>query len=124
MGRVLQVRVGAWTYNEDEVIESWPMLSALVWSELDKWGPAGMKRGVTELAEHLTDALRFADITSEMRVLLMPGAKEAEKKLSAMRSALADWDPRKANTLSDELEEALTRLEKSIPADAGAPFVR
>lgn len=124
MGKVLQIRVGAWTYNEDEVIGAWPMLSALVWSELDKWGPSGMKRGVTELAEHLTDALRFADIPSEVRTLLMPGAKEVEKKLALMRSALADWDPRKANALSDELEEALTRLEKSVPPDAGVPFVR
>ncbi|MGN1038007.1 MAG: formin-like protein 18 [Mailhella sp.] len=124
MGKVLQIRVGAWTYNEDEVIGSWPMLSALVWSELDKWGPSGMKRGVTELAEHLTDALRFADIPSEVRTLLMPGAKEVAKNLVLMRSALADWDPRKAKALSDELEDALARLEKSVPPDAAVPFVR
>ena len=38
-------------------------------------------------------------------------------KLNAMRSALADWEPRKANALSNELEDALTELEKQAPED-------
>ena len=62
MGKILQIRVGAWTYNEEEVVAAWPKLSAQVWSELDRWGPSGMKRGVTVLAEYLPDALRFADV--------------------------------------------------------------
>ena len=117
MGKILQIRVGAWTYNEDEVTAAWPKLSALVWSELDRWGPSGMKRGVTELAEYLPDSLRFADIAEETRKLLMPGAKKVEEKLNAMRAALADWEPRRANILSNELEEALTELEKEAPED-------
>ena len=117
MGKILQIRVGSWTYNEDEVTAAWPKLSALVWSELDRWGPSGMKRGVTELAEYLPDSLRFADIPEEARKLLMPGAKKVEEKLNAMRSALADWEPRKANTLSNELEDVLTELEKQAPED-------
>ncbi len=117
MGKILQIRVGAWTYDEDEVTAAWPKLTALVWSELDRWGPSGMKRGVTELAEYLPDALRFADIDDETRKLLAPGAKKVEEKLDAMRSALADWEPRRANTLSNELEDALTALEKEAPGD-------
>ena len=34
-----------------------------------------------------------------------------------MRSALADWDPRRANALSNDLEDALTELEALAPAD-------
>ena len=117
MGKILQIRVGAWTYDEDEVTAAWPKLTALVWSELDRWGPSGMKRGVTELAEYLPDALRFADIDDETRKLLAPGAKKVEEKLDAMCSALADWEPRRANTLSNELEDALTALEKEAPGD-------
>ena len=117
MGKILQIRMGAWTYDEDEVTAAWPKLTALVWSELDRWGPSGMKRGVTELAEYLPDALRFADIEDETRKLLAPGAKKVEEKLDAMRSALADWEPRRANTLSNELEDALTALEKEAPGD-------
>ena len=117
MGKILQIRVGAWTYDEDEVTAAWPKLTALVWSELDRWGPSGMKRGVTELAEYLPDSLRFADIDDETRKLLAPGAKKVEEKLDAMRSALADWEPRRANTLSNELEDALTALEEEAPGD-------
>ena len=32
MGRILQIRVSAWTYDEDEVLQAWPKLCALVWS--------------------------------------------------------------------------------------------
>ena len=117
MGKILQIRVGAWTYNEDEVTAAWPRLSALVWSELDRWGPSGMKRGVTELAEYLSDSLRFADIPEDTRRLLMPGARKVADTLDAMRAALADWEPRRANSLSNELEDALTTLEKQAPAD-------
>lgn len=117
MGKILQIRVGAWTYNEEEVVAAWPKLSALVWSELDQWGPSGMKRGVTELAEYLPDALRFADVPKETRRLLEPGARRVAELLSAMRSALADWDPRRANALSNDLEDALTELEALAPAD-------
>ena len=117
MGKILQIRVGAWTYNEDEVPAAWPKLSALVWGELDSWGPSGMKHGVTELAEYLVDALRFADIPEETKKQLMPGAQKVAAVLEAMRAALADWDPRRANTLSNELEEALTELEKLAPEE-------
>ncbi len=117
MGKILQIRVGAWTYNEDEVTAAWPKLTALVWSELDRWGPSGMKRGVTELAEYLPDSLRFADIPEDVRKELMPGAQKVAEKLAEMRSALADWDPRRANVLSNELEEAVTDLEKEAPAE-------
>jgi len=34
-----------------------------------------------------------------------------------MRKALADWDPRRANELSDALEEALSELEKDAPRE-------
>ena len=117
MGRILQIRVGAWTYDEDEVLQAWPKLCALVWGELDRFGPVGMKHGVTELAEYLPDALRFADMDKETRAQLTPGVQKAADTLAAMRSALAAWDPRRANTLSDELEDALTELEKLAPED-------
>ena len=115
MGRILQIRVSAWTYDEEEVLQAWPKLCALVWSQLDQWGPAGMKRGVTELAGYLPDALRFSDLPDDVKKLLFPGVKKVAGILDDMRKALADWDPRKANTLSDALEEALSELEKDAP---------
>ena len=117
MGRMLQIRVSAWTYDEDEVLQAWPKLCALVWSQLDQWGPSGMKRGVTELAGYLPDALRFSDLPEEVKKLLKPGTKKVADILEEMRKALADWDPRRANTLSDALEEALFELEKEAPRE-------
>ena len=115
MGRILQIRVSAWTYDEDEVLQAWPKLCAFVWSQLDQWGPAGMKRGVTELAGYLPDALRFSELPDDVKRALLPGVKNVAAILEDMRKALADWDPRKANTLSDALEEALSELEKDAP---------
>ena len=115
MGRILQIRVSAWTYDEEEVLQAWPKLCTLVWSELDRWGPANMKRGVTELAGYLPDALRFADIPEAVKKSLRPGVQKVADVLEEMRLALADWDPRKANKLSDQLEEALFQLEKEAP---------
>jgi hypothetical protein len=64
--------VSAWTYDEEEVLQAWPKLCALVWSQLDQWGPAGMKRGVTELAGYLPDALRFSELPADVKKALRP----------------------------------------------------
>lgn len=117
MGRILQIRVSAWTYDEDEVTAAWPRLCALVWSQLDQWGPAGIKHGVTELAEYLPDAVRFSDLPEDVKKVLRPGASKVAAVLEEMRAALAEWDPRKANTLSHSLEEALSELEKDAPRE-------
>ena len=117
MGRILQIRVSAWTYDEDEVLQAWPKLCALVWSQLDQWGPAGMKRGVTELAGYLPDALRFSELPDDVKRALLPGVKNVAAILEEMRKALADWEPRRANALSDALEEALFELEKEAPRE-------
>ena len=117
MGRILQIRVSAWTYDEDEVLQAWPKLCALVWSQLDQWGPAGMKRGVTELAGYLPDALRFSELPDDVKRALLPDVKNVAAILEDMRKALADWEPRRANALSDALEEALFELEKEAPRE-------
>ena len=111
MGKILQIRVSAWTYDEDEVLAAWPQLCAIVWPQLEQWGPVGMKHGVTELAGYLPDALRFSDLPDEVKKRLRPGSEKVAAVLEEMRSALASWDPRKANALSEALEEALTDLE-------------
>ena len=111
MGKILQIRVSAWTYDEDEVLAAWPRLCSIVWPQLDQWGPAGMKHGVTELAGYLPDALRFSDLPDAVKKALRPGVDNVADILEQMRSALASWDPRKANALSEVLEEALSELE-------------
>ena len=111
MGKVLQIRVSAVTYDEDEVVSEWPVLADFVWGELDCWGPRNMKRGVAELAEFLPDALRFASIGKDVRDGLLPFAESAKKTLESIRESLAAWNPREAHRLSFELEEKLSDLE-------------
>ena len=31
MGKLLQIRVSAWTYREEDVVRAWPALTALAW---------------------------------------------------------------------------------------------
>lgn len=115
MGRVLQIRVTAWTYDEDEVTRTWPRLTALVWPESEKWSPPGQRHGVMDLAKALPDAARFGDWPEAVRHALRDGVEETTLLAEKLEAALADWRPSEANALSDRLEEALTALENAIP---------
>lgn len=119
MGRILQIRVTAWTYDEDEVTRAWPRLTSLVWAERDRWAAAGARRGVLELAGALPDAARFGDWPEATRQALKDGIDQVYGLSVRLETALADWQPSVANKLSDELEDALTALEKKVPEDAG-----
>lgn len=114
MGKVLQIRVSAWTYNEDEVVKMWPNLSAVVWPEADQWSPPGGARGVAELAEALPDVLRFGDLPDHVRAVLQDTVPNVALHLATMRQALGDWEPRGANAASDDLEAALSVAETAL----------
>ena len=112
MGKVLQVRVWASTYSEDEVQSEWPKLFELAFPEAQQRFVA--KAGVVEMIETLVDACRFADWNEELKDY----AKEPLDALFALRKeleeALADWNPQRANQLTDAIEDALSDLEKGI----------
>ncbi len=120
MGKVLQVRVWASTYRDEDVEKAWPLLVALVWPEPfvrpvagDILGPAD-RRGVLELVQALDDGLRFAGWDAPVRDALadrVPAIVALRDKLDA---ALAEWDARAANRITDELEEALDQAEKVL----------
>ncbi len=115
----------AQTYNEDEVVKAWPKLCGLAWPQRRGWTgrsalPEDLARrtyGVADLVRDLADAAAFADWPGGLKKLLGPGIEEAENLHKELEAALADWDPRKANRLSDELEDRLDQLERSTPAD-------
>lgn len=50
MGKLLQIRVSAWTYREEDVVRAWPALAALAWPRPQY---PGEKRGVLELVTAL-----------------------------------------------------------------------
>lgn len=114
MGRILQIQLRAWTYDEDQVRQAWPHLSALVWSETDKWAPVGARHGVMELAKALPDALRFGEWPEATRQSLKEGIAQVAVISGKLETALADWQPAIANHMSDQLEDALAALESAI----------
>ena len=109
MGKVLQIRVTAVTWNEELVEEYWPRLVRLA-------GTVPVKsegRGVLELVRRLDEGLRFMKWSEARKQAMGPGIREAARLKAELEAALADWDPRKANGLSDDLEDALDALERA-----------
>ena len=108
MGRVLQIRVSASTFDEREVADRWPSLSRLAFEEL----PQGAARGVLELVEHLADRQRIGLLPKEADEALGEKTRRAAELKSKLEEALADWKAGEANTLSEQLEDLLDDLEK------------
>lgn len=109
MGKVLQIRVSAVTWNEDLVEEYWPNLVRLAGSVPVK----SEERGVFELVRRLDEGLRFMKWSEARKLGMGPGIREAARLKAEIEAALADWEPRKANALSDALEDALDALERA-----------
>ena len=113
MGRTLQVRVSATTFDPAEVERRWPRLSALAFS------PAAVKvpalpletRGVLELVTHLADRLEIGLLPAEALAELPDNIKRAAVAKARLDAALGDWNARAANTATDEIEDALDELE-------------
>ena len=115
MGKILQIRVMAYTYNEAEVKRAWPKLCALAFPEHYPATTDNAGKGVFELIDSLVDQIRFDMVEKSVKKVLETGTEALHDLKKQMEQALADWDPRKANTLSDELEQALDELEKETP---------
>ena len=109
MGKILQIRVSAWTYDEADVEEALPRLAELAFSVPLKHP----KRGVLEMVTALDDGLRFMDWPASLTESIAPGLKRVVAIKDQLEGALADWDPRRANSLSNELEDALDAVEAS-----------
>lgn len=108
MGKILQIRVSAWTYREEDVFETWPDLSELAWPRPPY---PGEKRGVLELVTALENGLAFENWPKSRVSGLKDGIAQVVNVKARLEDALANWEPREANFLSDQLEDALDRLE-------------
>lgn len=136
MGKVLNIRVMAQTYSEDDVAKTWPRLTLLAWPEwsaklgMDRVknglpgysagaGPVekalGPRRhGVMELAEALPDLVKFGDLPESVAAALQGPAEQTEKIRRELEAALGDWDVKKASSLTFTLEDALSKAEQSL----------
>jgi hypothetical protein len=113
MGRVLQIRISAYTYNPDDVYQTWPRLSKLAWGE--KGLATGKSIGVRELATTLEDIAKYgSEWPEDVKKTINDASSRLRALDDALEAALADRRPDKADALSYELEEALGELESSI----------
>lgn len=109
MGKVLQIRVIATTWDEDLIGEYWPRISALAFAVPVKLA----NRGVLEMTRALADGLEFAQWPDARKQALGPGIRKAAQIRADLEKALANWQPAKANELSNQLEDALDQLESA-----------
>ncbi|AMK12093.1 hypothetical protein [Pseudodesulfovibrio indicus] len=107
MGRLLQVRVSAWTYSEDEVRKTWPSLWKLAWQD----SSAIPKKGVLELADAVFDAVRAGLIPDAQAKALKEEAEKADQLRIAIEKALGEWKPGEADKLIYQLEDTMDSLE-------------
>jgi len=126
MGRILQIQVRAWTYDEDEVSVAWPLLTGLVWPQNSDWPIPSSKHGVMDLVQALPDAIEFGNWTNngadngaatwpkEIKTDIALKVQEISITKKKIENALADWQPVEANRLSDQLEDQLTALEHTL----------
>lgn len=114
MGRVLQIRVLAYTYAEDDVRKAWPLLWHWAFEETKPGFPHDMK-GVLELVRALDDLYQFVDIPDSLRKVLAQFLPAALSGVEELQRYLADWNPKAANSASDRIEDALNELEKHAP---------
>ncbi len=109
MGKALQIRVSAVTWDQGLPEKLWPRLTELAASV-----PSSEKKlGVVEIVYRLHDGLQFMKWPQERHEALGENIKKAHATVKDLEKALADWDARKANTLSDELEDILEALERN-----------
>lgn len=110
MGKILQIRVSATTFDEKEVEKAWPSLSRLVWEKGEFMNPA---RGVMELAHAAFTAVDAGLVPEKAITALEEHATKAENIRQQIESALGNWDARAADKLSYELEDVLEEMEKN-----------
>ncbi len=113
MGKFLQIRVTAQTYDEVAAEERYGKLYALAWPAAAT--PPVEPRGLLELTAALDDRVRLGDLPGPERKALLPGVERAMALKNALEAALGDRDPKAADKFSYELEDALAELEKLAP---------
>lgn len=109
MGKVLQIRVVAVTWDEERIEDYWPRISRLAFSVPIKLA----NHGVLEMVRALHEGMQFEKWPEERKAALGPGIEKCEEIRKELERALADWDPKKANELSNALEDSLDKLERA-----------
>ncbi len=110
MGKALQIRVSAVTWNEALLKKLWPKLNEFAFNIPHKHP----KQGVLEMVQCLGDGLQFMPWQAERKEKLGPNIIKAVETMRNLENALANWEPRKAHELSEQLEDILNSLEQDF----------
>lgn len=110
MGKVLQIRVIAVTWNDELLEDYWPRLTRLAFSLPVKL----QNHGLLEMVRALSEGLKFMKWSDKRKEIMGPDIEEAEHIRHEIEEALADWQPGKANELSNRLETTLDTLERKF----------
>jgi hypothetical protein len=113
MGKILQIRVYAYTYNEEDVRKTWPRLWSLAFEETKPGFPYEMA-GVLELVRALDDLYQFGVMPEAFRTVVASGLPKVVQAVEELQRHLADWNPQAANQASDQIEEGLGELERQV----------
>ena len=112
MGKVLQVRVTATTYDDRDVEKSWPTLHELGFGYESAGTPLDSRvKGVMQLVAALEDRLSISMLPERIMEVAEKDILKADKLRKEIEEALVEWDPRKADKLTYELEDTLDDLE-------------
>lgn len=114
MGKILQVRLYAYTYAEEDVRRQWPVLWKWAFEETRPGFPLE-KQGVLELVRALEEMLRFEKGSKALREALAKYLPAVAAQTRKLEEALADWEPGAANAATDRIEEGLDELERNTP---------
>ena len=110
MGKILQVRVSAVTYDPDDVYSRWPELSRLAWGEKEFVDLKGV--GVRELTAALEDKWKFGeDWPHDLKKFLAKDVEALRELDRSLEDVLAERRADAADRITYELEDALDELE-------------
>lgn len=124
MGKLIQIRVTARTWDSDAVCRAWPRLCATAEPASKTEATSNALQEVLALPRVLRDSLQFGPWSKAYVQALREGVEQACDLVKKLENALADWDASRANALSEELEKSLDALERVAQdaPDAPAPY--
>ncbi|WP_456325558.1 hypothetical protein [Desulfonauticus submarinus] len=111
MGRVLQIRVIAYTFNLKEVNQNWPTLYKIATDD------AYNKKefGLLELIQKVKEKVLFSeDLNSKLKNTLTPYIDKLNILCTQLEDALSNWKPKNANEISYQIEDVLDNAEEAV----------
>ena len=113
MGKYLQIRVSAKTYDPEAVRKAFPRACAAAFPDARATGGES-PCGVIEVLETLADKLRVGMLPRIQAEAIEPAVSRASFVLHSFEKALSDWNASEADSISYTLEGALKEIETAL----------